>query len=85
VVRGDDRPLLRRCRDRRVAASDVPRRSHRVTRAHGEVLVAVITSAEKDAWLTHMLAAVRAGDLHPQIEEKMVDYFEMAATHLINH
>ena len=45
----------------------------------------VITSGEKDAWLKHMLAAVRSGDLHPQIEEKMVDYFTMAATHLINH
>jgi len=44
----------------------------------------VITSAEKDAWLTHMLAAVRAGDLHPQIEQQMVDYFTMAATHMIN-
>lgn len=44
----------------------------------------IITSAEKDAWLTHMLAAVCAGDLHPEIEQKMVDYFEMAATHMIN-
>ena len=45
----------------------------------------VITSAEKDAWLKHMLAAVRHGELHPEIEQKMVDYFEMAATHMINH
>ena len=45
----------------------------------------VITTSEKDAWLTHMLHAVRAGDLHPEIEQRMVDYFDMAATHLINH
>lgn len=45
----------------------------------------VITDAEKDAWLKHMLAAVRSGDLDPQIEQHMVDYFTMAATHMINH
>lgn len=44
----------------------------------------VITTVEKDAWLTHMLAAVRTGDLQPDIETKMVDYFEMAATHMVN-
>ena len=44
----------------------------------------IITSAEKDAWLKHMLAALRSGDLHPEIEQKMVDYFDMAATHMIN-
>lgn len=45
----------------------------------------VITTAEKDAWLQHMLEAVKAVDLHPEIETKMVDYFTMAATHLVNH
>lgn len=45
----------------------------------------VITSAEKDAWLKHMLSAVRSGDLHPEIEQRMVDYFDNAANHLINH
>ena len=45
----------------------------------------VITSAERDAWVKHMVAAVRAGDLPPALEERMIDYFEMAATHLINH
>ncbi len=44
----------------------------------------VIANAEKDAWLEHMLSAVRAGDLPAQIEQQMVDYFEMAATHMIN-
>ena len=45
----------------------------------------VITSAEKDAWLKHMLAAVRGGNLHPEIEQRMVAYFDNAAQHLINH
>jgi hemoglobin len=45
----------------------------------------VITSAEKDAWLIHMVGAVQSGELHPEIEQKMVEYFEMAATHMINH
>lgn len=45
----------------------------------------VIAAAEKDAWLKHMLAAVRQGELDPAIEERMVDYFTMAATHLVNH
>lgn len=45
----------------------------------------VITNAERDAWFGHMVAAVRAGDLDPVIEQAMVDYFEMATTHLINH
>ncbi len=44
----------------------------------------VIATAEKDAWLKHMVAAVRAGDLHPQVEQQMIDYFTMAATHMIN-
>jgi hemoglobin len=44
----------------------------------------VITSAERDAWVTHMVGAVRAGDLHPELEQQMIDYFEMAATHMIN-
>ena len=44
----------------------------------------VIATAEKDAWLRHMLAAVRAGDLHSEVEQRMVEYFEMAATHMVN-
>jgi len=44
----------------------------------------VITNAEKDAWLAHMLAAVRSGDLRPELEQRMVDYFDMAASHLVN-
>ena len=44
----------------------------------------IITNAEKDAWLKHMVAAVKAGELDPTIEERMLDYFDMAATHMIN-
>lgn len=45
----------------------------------------VITDAERDAWLGHMVDAVRAGALDPELEQQMVDYFAMAATHMINH
>jgi hemoglobin len=44
----------------------------------------VITSAERDAWLKHMVSAVSAGDLNSELEQKVVNYFEMAATHMIN-
>lgn len=44
----------------------------------------VIGTAERDAWVTHMVGAVRTGGLHPDVEQHMVDYFEMAATHMIN-
>jgi hemoglobin len=40
--------------------------------------------AERDAWLAHMDAAVRAGGLPPEDEAEMLDYFRMAATQLIN-
>ena len=45
----------------------------------------VIAGAEKEAWLRHMLTAVRAGDLHPEIEQRIVEYFETAANHMVNH
>jgi len=44
----------------------------------------VITAAERNAWVEHMNAAVRAGELTPEIEQQMIDYFAMAATHMIN-
>lgn len=44
----------------------------------------VITTLERDAWLRHMLAAVRGAGMAPEDEEEMVSYFEMAATQLIN-
>ncbi|MGI9605398.1 MAG: globin [Acidimicrobiales bacterium] len=44
----------------------------------------VITSAERDAWLRHMIAAIEAGELTAELEQQMIDYFSMAATHMIN-
>jgi len=43
-----------------------------------------IGPAERDAWLHHMVAAVRAGGLAPQTEARMIEYFEMAANAMIN-
>lgn len=43
-----------------------------------------IGQAERDAWLGHMVASVRAGDVSPQLEARMIEYFEMASSHLIN-
>ena len=43
-----------------------------------------IRKAERDAWYTHMAAAVRSGGLDEEIEQAMLDYFDNAATHLIN-
>ena len=44
----------------------------------------VIGQAERDAWLGHMVDAVRSGGLEPELEQRMIDYFEMASTHMIN-
>lgn len=44
----------------------------------------IITSAERDAWLKHMVAAIQQGGLSPEQETQMVDYFTMAANHMIN-
>ena len=43
-----------------------------------------IGEQERDAWFKHMSAAVSSADLEPEIEEAMLDYFSMAATHMIN-
>jgi hemoglobin len=43
-----------------------------------------IGQAERDAWLRHMVDAVRSGGLSPELEQRMIDYFEMASTHMIN-
>lgn len=40
--------------------------------------------AERDAWLRHMEAAVRAGGLAPGDEAEMLSYFRTTATQLIN-
>lgn len=43
-----------------------------------------IGEPERDAWVRHMSAAVKTGGLDPAIEQAMLDYFTMAADHLIN-
>jgi len=43
-----------------------------------------IGTAERDAWVRHMTDAVQGGGLDPDAEQQVLDYFEMAATHLIN-
>lgn len=43
-----------------------------------------IGRAERDAWLAHMDAAVRAGGLASEVEAQVLAYFDNAATHLVN-
>lgn len=43
-----------------------------------------IGQAERDAWMTHMRAAVEAEALPAPLEEVLLDYFERAATFMIN-
>jgi len=40
---------------------------------------------ERDAWYSHMAAAVQAGGLSHDDEAQMLAYFANAATHLVNH
>ena len=44
----------------------------------------VIGAPQRDAWLAHMLAALRAAALPPELEAQMAGYFESAAAHLTN-
>ncbi len=43
-----------------------------------------IDTPERDAWVGHMTAAVRAGGLSPEDEAEFLAYVETAATHMIN-
>jgi hemoglobin len=43
-----------------------------------------IGPAERDAWVEHMSAAVRAGGLKPLDESQMLSYLAAAASHLVN-
>lgn len=44
-----------------------------------------IGQTERDAWVRHMTTAVEtAEDLDPEIAQRLMDYFTMAADHLIN-
>jgi hemoglobin len=40
--------------------------------------------AERDAWYQAMAASVLEADLTPDLERRLLDYFTMAADHLIN-
>ncbi len=57
-------------------------RGHPRLRArHGHV---AIGQPERDAWVHHMLTALRAEHLPPDLEQPMIDYFEHGATFMIN-
>lgn len=43
-----------------------------------------IGESERDAWLLHMTAALKAEPLAADLEQQMLDYFTMAAQHMIN-
>ena len=43
-----------------------------------------IAGPERDAWILHMVNAVKAAELDAAAEQQMVDYFTMAATHMVN-
>jgi hemoglobin len=43
-----------------------------------------IGQPERDAWLSHMTAAVESLDLAPAVRKAMLDYFETASTAMIN-
>jgi len=44
----------------------------------------VIGQAERDAWMTNMESAISHVKPEPAIEAALKDYFETAATHMIN-
>ncbi len=45
----------------------------------------VIGQAERDAWMARMTEAVAgADDLHPELAARFLEYFTMAADHLVN-
>ena len=43
-----------------------------------------IDDAAREAWYRHMAAAVDAMDPAPEVRQAMLDYFAMAAAHLVN-
>lgn len=43
-----------------------------------------IGPAERDGWVRHMTAAVEQAELEPPVQAQMLDYFAMAAQHMIN-
>ena len=53
----------------------------RLRMRHGHV---VIGQAERDRWVHHMTEAVRTEHLAPGLEQRLLAYFEMGATAMIN-
>lgn len=53
----------------------------RLRMRHGHV---AIGQEHRDRWVQHMTTSLRAEDIHPEIEQRMTEYFEMAATAMIN-
>lgn len=43
-----------------------------------------IGQRERDAWLSHMRAAVESLDVQPSVRKALLDYFETASTAMIN-
>lgn len=44
----------------------------------------VVGEDERDRWFHHMAASLAEAQLDPEVEKQVLDYFAMAATHLIN-
>lgn len=44
----------------------------------------LIGRRERDAWFDGMAASVRASGADPEIQQRMIEYFSMAADHLVN-
>jgi hemoglobin len=44
----------------------------------------VIGQVERDAWLSHMTAAVESLEMAPAVRKALLDYFETASTAMIN-
>ena len=44
----------------------------------------IIGRRERDAWLAAMMASVRDAGVEVELEQRFVDYFTMAADHLVN-
>lgn len=43
-----------------------------------------VGTAERDAWYRHMAAALAEAGLDPDVERQVLEYFDRAATHMIN-
>ena len=58
------------------------RQGHPMLRARH--LPFAIGRRERDAWMHHMTAAVHAADSSAAAAQELLEYFERAATHLVN-